>query len=188
MTKEKVEKAVSEIEIVEMTDGRKVSFSGRSKLKSETTIENGLITIVFDARNGDTYTLVHPTTCENEFDLQVLAYGLENKIKAAIAGVEVKELLSVITLKAEEFSKGVFVSRSSSSQKLSITHQAWGIAHNYDPKDVSDILKISTELAQMSKEDRKLACKTPAVLLEKARLEMAIAESNVEQTLDKEAA
>jgi hypothetical protein len=78
--------ADTEIETVEMTDGRKVDFVGKRKLLKTSTIdrENEIVTVRFDFRNGETRLITLP----EELILDFAAHGAEQKYGDETAGVQ----------------------------------------------------------------------------------------------------
>jgi hypothetical protein len=77
-----VEKDVKNIEVVTMTDGRKVEFVGKKKLIKESFPEN--LTVRLDFRNGETRLFVIPSQLTNKFAV----HGAEQKLGDATAGTE----------------------------------------------------------------------------------------------------
>ena len=90
------EKAVAETTPVNMDDDRVVEFGAKAKLKKEIIIDDGVIKIRLDFRNGETRLFTVPPVLVNQF----AAHGASQKLGDAIAGIDKIEdaILSVDTL------------------------------------------------------------------------------------------
>ena len=82
--KEVNEKVKKEVETVTMTDGRKVDFAGKRKLLKETIIEDGVVAVRLDFRNGETRTWIIP----EELKDRCAGHGAEQKLGDETAGVD----------------------------------------------------------------------------------------------------
>ena len=75
-------KVPREVEIVEMSDGRKVEFVGKRKMLKNTFIEKDQVTIRIDFRNGETRSWGIPEA----LILQCAGHGAEQKLGDEVAG------------------------------------------------------------------------------------------------------
>jgi hypothetical protein len=73
-----------EVEVVSMSDGRKVEFAGKRKLLKETIIEGNDVAVRLDFRNGETRTWYIPEALRN----RCAGHGAEQKLGDETAGVE----------------------------------------------------------------------------------------------------
>jgi hypothetical protein len=81
----KTKKAATEVENVQMQDGRTVGFAGKRKMVKDVNAEAG--TVRFDFRNGESRTFEIPDTLLRDF----AAHGASQKIGDETAGVEAVE-------------------------------------------------------------------------------------------------
>jgi len=81
---EKAAKTAPTIETVTMTDGRIVDFVGKRKMLKESFVKDGVVSVRFDFRNGETRTFTIPSALLNKF----AAHGAEQKIGDETAGLE----------------------------------------------------------------------------------------------------
>lgn len=72
------------IEAVTMTDGSVVNFPGKRKMQKTSTIENGVVSVRLDFRNGEFREFEVP----EELLLKFAAHGAEQKLGDAIAGLK----------------------------------------------------------------------------------------------------
>ena len=80
----KKETVKREVEIVDMTDKRKVEFVGKRKLLKETIIEGNTVKVRMDFRNGETRLFTIPTALM----LKSAGHGMEQKLGDETAGTE----------------------------------------------------------------------------------------------------
>lgn len=76
----------TEVETVEMDDGRVVDFPGKRRLLKESTIDEaaGTVTVRLDFRNGETRVFIIPQALM----LRFAAHGAEQKLGDEIAGMK----------------------------------------------------------------------------------------------------
>lgn len=77
-------KAKTPVEVVEMSDGRKVEFAGKRKLLKDGVYENGQCGVRLDFRNGETRTFWVPETLRDNFTV----HGAKQKYGDETAGVD----------------------------------------------------------------------------------------------------
>lgn len=77
-------KAETTLNSVTMTDGRIVDFAGKQRLKKETLITDGVVSVRLDFRNGETRTFPIPA----DLLLQFAGHGAEQKLGDATSGIE----------------------------------------------------------------------------------------------------
>lgn len=80
----KPKKAPVEVQVVEMSDGRKVEFAGKRKLLKEVLVGESAVAVRFDFRNGETRKWDVP----QNLLLQCAGHGASQKIGDETAGEE----------------------------------------------------------------------------------------------------
>lgn len=73
-----------EVEVITMSDGRKVEFAGKRKLLKDTLISGDSVSVRLDFRNGE--TRLFPVSASKHF-LQFAGHGAEQKYGDEIAGL-----------------------------------------------------------------------------------------------------
>lgn len=94
-----------EVEVVTMSDGRKVEFVGKRKMLKSTEIEGNTVAVRIDFRNGETRRFVLPPTLL----LQFAGHGGEQKYGDECAGVEdIDDMVLTVDELDERIQKGEF--------------------------------------------------------------------------------
>lgn len=97
MTDEVEKKAATVIETVKMDDDRVVEFSGKQRVRKESSFDETNLRVRLDYRNGETrtFTIPHgysdPTAPVAKMVLKAAAHGLEQKLGDEMSGVAVLE-------------------------------------------------------------------------------------------------
>lgn len=102
---EQTEKVQKVVEVVTMTDGRVVEFSGKRKLLKEILITETSAQVRFDVRNGETRTFTVPSALL----LKLAAHGASQKIGDETAGeTELDDIVIAIDSVIERLNQGDF--------------------------------------------------------------------------------
>ncbi len=103
----KAPKAPREVEVVEMTDGRKVEFVGKRKLLKETLVDDSKteVSVRLDFRNGETRLFQVPDVLL----LKAAGHGMEQKLGDECAGVEkVDDMVLAVDALIEQLKGGTW--------------------------------------------------------------------------------
>lgn len=74
----------TEVESVDMSDGRKVDFAGKRKMLKDSIIADGKVGVRLDFRNGQTRSFIVPAELQDQF----AAHGAKQKYGDETAGLE----------------------------------------------------------------------------------------------------
>jgi hypothetical protein len=96
-------KAETKVETITMTDGRIVDFVGKRKLLKESFVNDGVVSIRLDFRNGETRTFAIPSGLLLKF----AAHGAEQKLGDEIAGLDdIEDAVMAIDELTDRLNKG----------------------------------------------------------------------------------
>lgn len=99
------EKTTAEIEVVDMTDGRKVNFAGKRKILKDVVVGDDGVSVRFDFRNGETRTFTVPAALL----YQLAGHGASQKIGDEAAGEkDLDDAIVAIDAAIDRLSRGEF--------------------------------------------------------------------------------
>jgi hypothetical protein len=99
-------KAKTEYEDIQMLDGRTVKFAGKRQVDKTVAIVDGVATVRFDFRNGETRS-VNTAELSEETCLVALGHGLSQKVGDEYSGVkEVEDMVIAAEDMIERLTKG----------------------------------------------------------------------------------
>ncbi len=112
----KTPKAVREVEVVEMTDGRTVEFAGKRQMLKEAKAEHGKASVRFDFRNGETRTFHVP----HDALAQYAAHGASQKIGDETSGEkDVDDMVVAVDEMIARLEKGEWNARRAAGDSFS---------------------------------------------------------------------
>lgn len=172
------------INMVTMVDGTKRNFGERGRLLSSSEITKNGFSITFHVVTGEQVTFTYSQEADlPEIVAEMAAFGVAAKVKAATAGTETKDLVTVITAKKSEIEDGIFSTRGAAGEIVTPLNQlqtAYAIANGIDVSGKDGIAQVNAVFAELSKEDKSALYKVPAIKLELAKLRLQAAQAELE--------
>jgi len=138
------------VELITMTDGRKVEFAGKRKLLKDSTITaDGKVQIRLDFRNGETRTYTVP----DNLMLKHAAHGAEQKLGDEIAGVaDIDDAVLAIDELIDRLYNGEWNEKREANGMAgtSVLLKALCELYNKSPEDIKKFLSDKTQAMKIA--------------------------------------